>query len=375
MVKSKPYQSVHVDLEPRSYDILVGSGLLGDAGAHLQPLLKRPRTVVVTDRHVADLHLKTLEKSLEDTNISYHTIVLEPGEQTKTFAQLEALLETLLKAGVERDDTIIAFGGGVIGDLTGFAAAILRRGIHFAQIPTTLLAQVDSSVGGKTGINTKQGKNLVGAFHQPRIVISDTDLLATLPARELAAGYAEIVKCALIQDKAFFEWLEGNGAQILSGNADKRIYAVVKSCRAKAAIVAEDERESGNRAVLNLGHTFGHALEAATGYSDRLVHGEAVSIGLCLAFALSQELGLCPEEDAARVKHHLTNMQMLTSISDIPGNLVGTDELLRHMAQDKKVVDGQTILVLARGIGQAVIKRDISRQTLETFLQRMGPKT
>ncbi len=368
----KPYQTVHVDLESRSYDILVGSGILSDTGAHLQPLLKRPRTIVVTDRHVADLHLKTLEKSLEDTGISHDTIVLEPGEQTKTFAQLEALLETLLKAGVERNDTVIAFGGGVIGDLTGFAAAILRRGILFAQIPTTLLAQVDSSVGGKTGINTKQGKNLVGAFHQPCIVISDTDLLATLPVRELAAGYAETVKYALIQDKAFFEWLEGNGTQIISGSAEKRIYAVVKSCQAKATIVAEDEREAGRRALLNLGHTFSHALEAATGYGDRLIHGEAVSIGLCLAFALSQELGLCPEEDAARVKHHLTNMKMLTSISDIPGNLVGTDELLRHIAQDKKVADGQAIFVLARGIGEAFIKHDISKETLETFLERMG---
>lgn len=350
---------VDVGLGERAYRILVGLGLLDAAGAHIAPHLERSRTVIVTDEHVAALHLKTLEASLDRAGIAHDAIVLPPGERTKSFAELEALVDRLLGLRVERRDTIVAFGGGVIGDLAGFAAAVLHRGIPFIQVPTTLLAQVDSAVGGKTGINAAAGKNLVGSFHQPRLVLSDVGLLDTLPKRELLAGYAEVAKYGLIDDAAFFAWLEAHGAALIAGDTAARRHAVAVSCRAKAAIVGRDEREGGERALLNLGHTFGHALEAEAGFSDRLLHGEAVAIGCVLAFALSARLGLCPEDDVARIRRHFEAVGLAVSAAGIAGpDKVG--RLWQHMLQDKKVQGGRPTFVLARGIGQAFLSRDVS---------------
>src|SRR4029453_10261037 len=297
--------SVHVSLGERSYDIEIAAGLLEEAGERVRPLLNRPVTAIVTDSNVARLHLKRLEDSLAKAGIASASVVLPPGEASKSFEQLAILCDRLLASGIERRDTILALGGGVIGDLAGFAAAILRRGIEFIQLPTTLLAQVDSSVGGKTGINSAYGKNLIGAFHQPKAVLADIALLDTLPRRELAAGYAEVAKYGLLGDAEFFAWLEAHATSIHSGDAQARIKAITRSCEMKARIVAEDETESGVRALLNLGHTFGHALEAATGYSSRLLHGEAVSIGMAQAFRFSERQGLAATGNAARVEKHL----------------------------------------------------------------------
>ena len=291
--------SVRVDLGARGYDILVGAGLLAAAGHYIRPLLRHPRVVVITDSNVAPLYLAAVETALGEADIECTAITLPAGEQTKDFAHLEALAEDLLAGKVGRDTTLVALGGGVIGDLAGFAAAITMRGMDFVQIPTTLLAQVDSAVGGKTGINTRHGKNLVGAFHQPRLVLSDIATLDTLPERELVAGYAEVVKYGLIRDAAFFRWLETNGLRLCGGDTEARRHAVAACCAAKAAIVAEDEREAGRRALLNLGHTFGHALEAQSGFGDTLLHGEAVAIGMVLAFELSARLGPCPPTPSA----------------------------------------------------------------------------
>jgi 3-dehydroquinate synthase len=280
---------------------------------------------------------------------------MEAGEPSKSFAGLEKLCTALLTAGVDRGGLIVALGGGVIGDVTGFSAGVVKRGVAFAQIPTTLLAQVDSSVGGKTAINTPQGKNLIGLFHQPSIVIADTDVLKTLPRRELLAGYAEVVKYGALGDRAFFEWLESNGANALAGNSDAISYAVAHSCRMKAEIVSRDEREAGERALLNLGHTFGHALEAATGYSDRLLHGEGVAIGMALAFRLSVKLGLCPGQDSERVVRHLAAVGLPSSIADIPGPRPSAQVLIEHMGHDKKVRDGTINFILLRGIGEAFV--------------------
>ena len=366
-------RKVTVDLGDRAYDILVGPGLIAGAGAHLKPLLRRMRVAIVTDETVAKLHLPTLEKSLDATGIRHSSIKLPAGESTKSFAQLEKLTEWLLGEGIERGDLVIALGGGVIGDLTGFAASILRRGVDFAQIPTTLLSQVDSSVGGKTGINTKHGKNLAGAFHQPRLVLADTDALATLPMREFLAGYAEVVKYGLIGDRDFFDWLEANIDRLKEGDVETRIQAIVKSCQAKAATVAADERESGVRALLNLGHTFGHALEAATGFSNRLVHGEGVSVGMALAFELSARLGFCSGQDAARVRNHLARAGLPCRLADVPGTLPDADGLIALMGQDKKVVDGKLTFILARGIGEAFITRDVDPDKLRALLREREP--
>ncbi len=362
-------RKVTVELGDRAYDILVGRGLIANAAEHLLPLLRRKRVAIVTDEAVATLHLPALEKSLEGAGVRRSAMRLPQGEGTKSFAQLEKLTEWLLGEGIERGDLVIALGGGVIGDLTGFAASILRRGVDFAQIPTTLLSQVDSSVGGKTGINTKQGKNLAGAFHQPRLVLADTDALETLPMREFLAGYAEVVKYGLIGDRGFFDWLEANLDRLKAGDVEARIHAIVKSCEAKAATVAADEREGGVRALLNLGHTFGHALEAATGFSDRLVHGEGVAIGMALAFDLSARLGLCPGQDAVRVRNHLARAGLPSRLSDIKGSLPDADGLIALMGQDKKVVDGKLTFILARGIGEAFITRDVDREVLRTLLR------
>jgi 3-dehydroquinate synthase len=362
------HDTVTVGLGDRSYDIVVGSGLLAEAGALIGPYLKRPRTFVVTDTNVAALHLEPLRRALEAAGIETGAHVLPPGEQTKSFRHLEDLVGVMLDARLERRDRVIALGGGVIGDLTGFAASILRRGIDFIQMPTTLLSQVDSSVGGKTGINTRQGKNLVGTFHQPCLVLADTAVLDTLPGRELGAGYAEVLKYALIRDPAFFEWLEGNGADVLAGDRAARAHAVAVSCRAKAEVVAADEFETGDRALLNLGHTFGHALEAETGYSDRLLHGEGVAIGMVLAFELSARLGLCDRQAPALVRAHLRRLGLPASPADIPGPRLDARRLVGHMAQDKKVKDGRVAFVLARGIGRAFLSSDVAAADVEALL-------
>jgi 3-dehydroquinate synthase len=365
---NKNYERVTVDLSDRAYDILVGQGLIASAGTHIAPLLKRPRVTIVTDENVADHHLGNLQKSFVENDISSTPFILPAGEATKNFEQLQKLLSGLLDAGVERGDLVVALGGGVIGDLTGFAASILRRGVDFAQIPTTLLSQVDSSVGGKTGINVPQGKNLIGAFHQPKIVLADTDALGTLPSRQFKAGYAEVVKYGLINDLDFFNRLEADLSKIMAGDVAARTQAIVKSCEAKAQVVAADEREGGVRALLNLGHTFGHALEAATGFSDRLVHGEGVSIGMVMAFDMSVRLGLCPGQDATRAAQHLSNAGLPTRLKDIPGDLPGAEHLVELMAQDKKVVNGALTFILARGIGEAFITRDVATSDLLAFM-------
>ncbi len=365
-------RTVRVELGERSYDVLIGRGLLDEAAdlatAHLGPA----RCTVVTDENVAEQHLVAVEQCLNARGLLRKSIVLPAGESSKSFAQLQYLCEALLAAGTERRDVVIALGGGVIGDLAGFAAAILRRGVRLLQIPTSLLAQVDSSVGGKTGINTPQGKNLVGAFHQPSLVLADTGVLDTLPDRELRAGYAEVVKYGLLGDRAFYGWLEDNAAKIRDRDGAALIRAVQRSVEMKAEIVARDETETGDRALLNLGHTFGHALEAWTGYSDRLLHGEGVAIGICLAFRLSEEIGACPPQTAARVAAHIKAAGLPTRIHDIPGGeLPAVDVLVDLMGQDKKVRDGQLTFILAHDIGSAYITRDISRQHVNEFLVRL----
>ncbi|PUB19263.1 3-dehydroquinate synthase [Yoonia sediminilitoris] len=355
---------VRVDLSDRAYDIHIGTGLLGQAGAFCRGLGRRKHICIVTDQTVAGLHLATLQAGLADAGLTSEALALPAGEATKCWAQLERTVEWLLAQKVERDDVIIAFGGGVIGDLAGFAAAIMRRGVSFVQIPTTLLAQVDSSVGGKTGINSPHGKNLIGAFHQPRLVLADTDLLGTLPARDFLAGYGEVVKYGLLGDAGFFAWLEEQGPAMARGDMAARIQAVKRSCEMKADIVERDETEKGDRALLNLGHTFGHALEAATGYSDRLLHGEGVAIGCALAFELSARLGLCSQEDPSRVRAHLKSMGLKVDIADIPGDLPDAQGILALMGQDKKVLDGQLRFVLARGIGATFVSSDVPQETV-----------
>ena len=358
---------VSVGLGERAYDIHVGAGLTARAGELLKPLA-RGTVPVVTDAHVAEIHLPRLLDQLSKAGIDARPIVMAPGEVSKSFAGLERLSGELLEMGIDRKGLVIALGGGVIGDLTGFAAGVLKRGVAFAQIPTTLLSQVDSSVGGKTAINAKQGKNLIGLFHQPRIVIADTALLSTLPRRELLAGYAEVAKYGALGDADFFEWLEANGRKALDGDEAAMVKAVAHSCRMKADIVARDERETGDRALLNLGHTFGHALEAATGFSDRLVHGEGVAIGMALAFKLSVKLGLCPGQDAQRFTHHLQAVGLPCAIADIPGPRAGADELIGHMAHDKKVSDGRLTFILLRGLGQAFVTRDVPLDAVKSVL-------
>jgi len=364
-----PLETVSVGLGSRSYGIVVGPGALARAGGLIGPILRQPRTVVVTDDVVADLHLEALSRLLADSGIAFDTVVVPAGENAKSMDELDRLLSRLLDIGIERGSCIVALGGGVVGDLAGFAAAIVLRGIDFVQIPTTLLAQVDSSVGGKTGINTRAGKNLVGAFHQPRLVVADTKVLDTLPRRQLVAGYAEVVKYGLISDPAFFAWLEGHGAALLDRDDAARVKAVVTSCRAKAAIVAEDEREAGRRALLNLGHTFGHALEAACGYGDTLLHGEGVAIGMVMAFELSARLGHCPAEHAARLRRHLAAVGLPTDPQHIDGVVFSPDDLRQRMASDKKVKDGRLVFVLARGIGDAFVCNSVEVADLTAVLE------
>jgi 3-dehydroquinate synthase len=361
-------ETVHVALGDRAYDVRIGAGLIAVAGSELAPLLHRPRVAVVTDDRVGGLHLDPLRAALAAEGITMTALSLPPGEATKGWPQFTRTVEWLLAEKVERRDVVIALGGGVIGDLVGFAAAVLRRGVRFVQIPTSLLAQVDSSVGGKTGINAPQGKNLIGAFHQPSLVLADIAALDTLAPRDLLAGYGEVVKYGLLGDSAFFDWLEANGPALADGDADARQYAVRRSIEMKAEIVVRDETEQGDRALLNLGHTFCHALEAATGYSDRLLHGEGVAMGCALAFDLSARLGLCPQEDPSRVAAHLSAMGMTRGLAGIPGDLPDAETLIALMAQDKKVIDGRLRFILARGIGQAFITDDVPAGTLRAVL-------
>ncbi|WP_375261334.1 3-dehydroquinate synthase [Palleronia sp.] len=359
---------VRVDLGSRSYDVRIGSGLLSRAGSEIAPLLKRPRVAILTDETVAGLHLDPLRHALAMAGIEATATTLPAGEATKSWDHLGRAVEWLLAERIERRDIVVALGGGVIGDLAGFAAAILRRGVRFVQIPTTLLAQVDSSVGGKTGINAKAGKNLIGAFHQPSLVLADIDVLGTLNARDFLAGYGEVAKYGLLGDAEFFQWLEKNGPDMARGDTALRAEAVRRSVQMKADIVSRDETEQGDRALLNLGHTFCHALEAATGYSDRLLHGEGVAIGCALAFELSARLGLCPQEEPSRVRAHLTEMGTKKDLSDIPGDLPDAEGLLDLMSQDKKVQDGQLRLILARGIGDTFVTADAPRDAIGAVL-------
>ncbi|MBC8128940.1 MAG: 3-dehydroquinate synthase [Rhizobiaceae bacterium] len=362
------HRTVRVDLDARSYDILIGPGLVGTAGTEIAARLPGIRVAVVTDETVAGFHLRRLLDSLEAAGIDAVSIVLPPGEPTKSYRHLETVVEAVIAARLERGDAVLALGGGVVGDLAGFVAGIVRRGMRFIQMPTSLLAQVDSSVGGKTGINSPQGKNLVGVFHQPSLVMADTDVLDTLSRREFAAGYAEVVKYGLIDRPGLFDWLETNRAGIFAGGPE-RAEAIAESCRAKAEVVAADEREDGRRALLNLGHTFGHALEAACKYdSARLVHGEGVAIGMALAHRFSVRLGLCSGQDAVRAERHLEAAGLPTRISDIPGGTFSVDELMRAIGQDKKVSRGSLTFILTRGIGKAFIAREVEPEAVEAFL-------
>jgi 3-dehydroquinate synthase len=367
---------VPVDLAGRSYTIHIGRDLLRGAGGLLASLAPGAGCIIVTDQHVARHHLGALEAALDTAGIRHFSLILQPGEATKSFDRLQDVTDAILSGRLERGDVVIAFGGGVIGDLAGFAAAIVRRGMRFVQIPTTLLAQVDSSVGGKTAVNTRQGKNLIGAFHQPMLVLADTALLDTLGPREFRAGYAEMVKVGLLGDHAFFEWLEAGAWREVFDGGPARERAVEIACRAKAGIVARDETEQAERALLNLGHTFGHALEAVTGYdSARLVHGEAISIGMAMAFRFSHRLGLCPGQDVVRVERHLVAVGLPTEIAAIPGSAESPARLLEAIRQDKKVSRGALTFILATGIGAAFIARNIAPEDVSAFLAEEMAKT
>jgi 3-dehydroquinate synthase len=358
---------VEVALGARSYDIVIGRGQLASLGARIAKLRPGAKVAIVSDKNVATRHLDATVAAVTGNGLQVSTVVLPPGESTKSFKHLASLCDELIAQRIERNDLIIALGGGVIGDLTGFAAAIVRRGLDYVQVPTSLLAQVDSSVGGKTAIDSPQGKNLIGAFHQPVLVIADTALLDTLPEREFRAGYAEIAKYGLLGDAAFFAWLEANWKDVFAGGP-AREHAIATSCRAKAAIVARDERETGDRMLLNLGHTFGHALEAAAGFSDRLLHGEAIAIGMALAFEFSARRALLPKVEAERAIRHLAAVDLPVRISQIAGGAPMLDELMGLVAQDKKVSRGKLTFILARGIGNAFVATDVDAAEVRSFL-------
>ena len=363
-------EAVRVELGARSYDVLVGAGLLHEAGHHMAPLLPGRSAIVVTERTVAELYLDATLDALREAGFACSDLVVDAGERSKDMATLGTVLESLLGRGIERTTVLVALGGGVVGDLTGFAASILLRGVPFVQIPTTLLAQVDSGVGGKTGVNSRHGKNLIGSFYQPRLVLADVATLETLPARERRAGYAEIVKYGLIDDAAFFAWLERNGQALIDGDRDLLRTAVAHACRAKARIVAGDERESGSRALLNLGHTFAHALEAEAGYDGSLLHGEAVACGIVLAHRLSARLGHCEDEDAARVVAHFRAVGLPSEADALPALRWHPPALIERMKRDKKVQDGRMTFVLTRGIGRAFLSRDVPSDALGTLLDQ-----
>jgi shikimate kinase / 3-dehydroquinate synthase len=370
----KPARRLHVVLPSTSYDVVIGDNLLSRAGALLAPRLPQKRAVVVTDRNVAALHLRTLLAGLAGTAIIASTIVVNGGEACKTMETYQDILDQMLESRVERRTAVIALGGGVVGDLAGFAAATTLRGLPFIQIPTTLLSQVDSSVGGKTGVNTRHGKNLVGAFYQPRMVLADTATLGTLPPRELRAGYAEIAKAGLIGDAAFFAWCERHGQGVVDGDREAQAEAIKRACAFKAAVVGDDEREekpNDGRALLNLGHTFGHALEAEYGYDGGLLHGEGVAVGLGLAFKLSARLGLCPQADAERVIAHVSAVGLPADLSML-NRRFSAATLIGHMRRDKKMRDGALHFVLARGIGQALTSADVPPDAVVDLLRDEG---
>ncbi len=360
--------AVKVALGDRAYDIVIGRGVLASLGQRMRALRPGAKAAIVTDETVERLLRKPAEAALAAADIPSTCVSVPPGEASKSFAMFERICEALIAARIERGDLVVALGGGVVGDLAGFCAAAVRRGLDYVQVPTTLLAQVDSSVGGKTAIDSRHGKNLVGAFHQPILVVADTALLDTLPQREFRAGYAEVAKYGLLGDAGFFAWLEANADDVFAGAAAAREHAIATSCRMKAAIVARDERETGERALLNLGHTFGHTFETAAGFSDRLLHGEAIALGMTLAFELSARLGLSPPADAERVRRHLGKVGLPTHISDIPGGVPGIDALMDLMAQDKKVKRGRLTFILARGIGSAFVAPDVDAAQVRAFL-------
>lgn len=362
--------TLHVPMGERSYDIHVGDGAIGRAGSILKDKLRAPRTVIVTDENVAKDWLQPLQESLSAADIRNRAIVIPPGEHTKGMQHLEKLLDDLLEHNIDRKTTLIALGGGVVGDLTGFAAAVVMRGVDFVQVPTTLLSQVDSSVGGKTGIDTRYGKNLIGAFHQPRAVITDTLTLDTLPMRERLCGYAEVVKYGVINDREFFDWLQVNGKKVLAGDTGARREAIMRSCANKAEIVAADEREAGLRALLNLGHTFGHALEAQVGFDDDLKHGEAVAIGMVMALDLSVRLAMISEADRDLLKQHLDDVGLPTDIKGLAGGNWTSDALLEHMGRDKKTQDGKLTFILARAIGNSIVADDVDPETVRVVLDQ-----
>jgi 3-dehydroquinate synthase len=367
-------RTIPVGLADRSYEVLVGPGLIDRAGALMRPFLKRPRTAIVSDETVWRLHGERLAAALTEQGVAALPVIVPPGEQTKSWAGLADVVERLLALELDRGDVVTAFGGGVVGDLAGFAAAIYKRGVDFVQIPTTLLAQVDSSVGGKTAIDVAAGKNLVGAFHQPRLVMADLDVLATLPEREMRAGYAEVVKYGLLGDFGFFEWLEANSAKVLAREPAALSHAVARSIEMKAEIVAEDETEKGRRALLNLGHTFGHALEAETGYGEALLHGEAVAAGQALAFRFSAAQGLCEAQDAGRAAAAIAAAGLPASLADVAGHPFDAERLVRHMGQDKKAEGGKLTFILARGLGQAFVAKDVAAEAVRDFLVAEGAR-
>jgi 3-dehydroquinate synthase len=358
---------VNVALGARAYDIVIGRNLIGSLGVRIAALRPGCKVAVVSDETVARHHLAAAESSLKGAGVVGASVTVPAGESSKSFRVLERVCDELLKARIERGDLVVALGGGVVGDLAGFAAAVTRRGVDYVQVPTTLLAQVDSSVGGKTAINSSHGKNLVGAFYQPVLVLADTALLDTLPAREFRAGYAEVAKYGLLGDAAFFAWLEANWRDVFAGGP-AREHAIAVSCRAKAAIVARDERETGDRMLLNLGHTFGHAFEAAAGFSDRLLHGEAIALGMSLAFEFSARRGLVPPREAERAIAHLAATGLPTHVSDIPGGWPSVDGMMDLIAQDKKVSRGRLTFILARAIGDAFVARDVDAGEVRAFM-------
>ena len=358
---------VNVALGERSYDIIIGRGRLGSLGEKIAALRPGAKAAIVSDEIVARHHLAATEAALAAAGIGTSSVTVPPGESSKSFAMLERVCEALIAARIERADVVVALGGGVIGDLAGLAAALVRRGLDYVQVPTTLLAQVDSSVGGKTAIDSTHGKNLIGAFHQPVLVLADTALLDTLPERQFRAGYAEVVKYGLLGDPGFFAWLEANWRELFAGGA-AREHAIAVSCRMKAAMVARDEREHGERALLNLGHTFGHALEAAAGFSDRLLHGEAIALGMTLAFAFSAKRGLLPRSEAERVERHLAAVGLPTHLSSVRGGPPDADRLMELIAQDKKVKRGRLTFILARAVGASFVAPDVDAAEVRAFL-------
>jgi 3-dehydroquinate synthase len=360
--------TVRVALDARSYDIVIGRGLLASLGARIAALRPGAKAYVITDENVARHYIGAVKASLDKANVAMNGSIVKPGESSKSYRVFEQVCEAVIAARIERGDLIVALGGGVIGDLAGFVASVLRRGLDYVQVPTTLLADVDSSVGGKTAIDSAHGKNLIGAFHQPILVLADTALLDTLPEREFRSGYAEVAKYGLLGDAGFFAWLESNWREVFTGGS-AREHAIAVSCRAKAAIVARDERETGDRALLNLGHTFGHALEAACGFSDRLLHGEAIAAGMALAFEFSaRRQGLLPMAEARRAIAHLAAVGLPTRLKDIPGPQLSVDQLMDLIAQDKKVKRGMLTFILVRGIGQAFIETGVDAREVRVFL-------